>query len=364
MPQAQSPCGRAQLALPRDVRRPGRDRAGVAAATRVAVVGGGQSALESAALLNEADADVEVLVRDSRARWGMRPQLQRPWGLAAGRSVLSARYVLGAGRGLPTSGAVRRLLGCCFTARWTPRAGDGCVSASKTSYPCAWRAASNWRAWAGPRHTCASAARAARRPNWPSTMCWPQPVTGSTWMLCPSLRRWCVGRWAACPARRLRSCPVCSSPVVSGPYFTGSLAAPMFGPMLRFVASARSWRHAGSPGGWCGRLDAADRTPLSATRCACVNRCAVSCPAHSVADIGFVTVGGGPRCGSSGGARCGLPILHHAAEEEIHGAWMTEELPTATTRSVPAPCIRRCTAWRRVLRMRLLESPPRLREAE
>ncbi|MFF2129394.1 NAD-binding protein [Streptomyces olivochromogenes] len=44
----------------------------------MAVVGGGQSALESAALLNEAGADVEVLVRDSRARWGMRPQLQRP----------------------------------------------------------------------------------------------------------------------------------------------------------------------------------------------------------------------------------------------------------------------------------------------
>ncbi|MCZ1004134.1 NAD-binding protein [Streptomyces mirabilis] len=51
---------------------------GVAVATRVAVVGGGQSALESAALLNEAGADVEVLVRDSPARWGMRPQLQRP----------------------------------------------------------------------------------------------------------------------------------------------------------------------------------------------------------------------------------------------------------------------------------------------
>jgi FAD-dependent urate hydroxylase len=36
---------------------------------RVIVIGGGQSALESAALLNEAGADVEVLVRANRLRW-------------------------------------------------------------------------------------------------------------------------------------------------------------------------------------------------------------------------------------------------------------------------------------------------------
>ena len=36
---------------------------------RVAVVGGGQSALESAALLHEADAEVEILVRANRVRW-------------------------------------------------------------------------------------------------------------------------------------------------------------------------------------------------------------------------------------------------------------------------------------------------------
>jgi FAD-dependent urate hydroxylase len=36
---------------------------------RVVVVGGGQSALESAALLHELDADVEVLVRANRVRW-------------------------------------------------------------------------------------------------------------------------------------------------------------------------------------------------------------------------------------------------------------------------------------------------------
>jgi thioredoxin reductase len=36
---------------------------------RVIVIGGGQSALESAALLHEADADTEVLVRSNRLRW-------------------------------------------------------------------------------------------------------------------------------------------------------------------------------------------------------------------------------------------------------------------------------------------------------
>lgn len=39
------------------------------AGQHVIVIGGGQSALESAALLHEADADVEVLVRANRLRW-------------------------------------------------------------------------------------------------------------------------------------------------------------------------------------------------------------------------------------------------------------------------------------------------------
>jgi FAD-dependent urate hydroxylase len=42
---------------------------------RVVVIGGGQSALESAALLHECQADVEVLVRESTVQWTW----QRPW---------------------------------------------------------------------------------------------------------------------------------------------------------------------------------------------------------------------------------------------------------------------------------------------
>jgi FAD-dependent urate hydroxylase len=51
---------------------------------RVIVVGGGQSALESAALLHEAGAEVEVLVRRSRVHWlGWKERL-RPLGAASG----------------------------------------------------------------------------------------------------------------------------------------------------------------------------------------------------------------------------------------------------------------------------------------
>src|SRR5438105_1840787 len=45
---------------------------------RVAVVGGGQSALESAALLHEAGAEVEIIVRARRLHWlGWKARLQR-----------------------------------------------------------------------------------------------------------------------------------------------------------------------------------------------------------------------------------------------------------------------------------------------
>ncbi|WP_307804826.1 NAD(P)-binding domain-containing protein [Streptomyces sp. VRA16 Mangrove soil] len=47
------------------------------AGQRVLVVGGGQSALESAALLHESGAQVEVLVRERRVRWGSVPRPHR-----------------------------------------------------------------------------------------------------------------------------------------------------------------------------------------------------------------------------------------------------------------------------------------------
>ncbi len=47
---------------------------GVFGGLRVAVVGGGQSALESAALLAEAGAEVEVLIREDELRWLLPPE--------------------------------------------------------------------------------------------------------------------------------------------------------------------------------------------------------------------------------------------------------------------------------------------------
>ena len=63
------------------------------AGRRVLVIGGGQSALESAALLNEAGADVEVIVRGGRLHW--RPYRFRRPGIRAIRRLLYAPSEVG-----------------------------------------------------------------------------------------------------------------------------------------------------------------------------------------------------------------------------------------------------------------------------
>lgn len=47
---------------------------------------------------------------------------------------------------------------------------------------------------------------------------------------------------------------------------------------------------------------------------------------ESAPDIGLVTVLGGVGVREFQRGAVRLHILHHAAEEEVHGAWMTEEL--------------------------------------
>src|SRR5262249_4345866 len=60
---------------------------------RVAVIGAGQSALESAALLHEAGSDVEVLARIPTLRWvGMHPWLHR---LGLISKILYSKYDVG-----------------------------------------------------------------------------------------------------------------------------------------------------------------------------------------------------------------------------------------------------------------------------
>jgi thioredoxin reductase len=79
------------------------------AGQRIAIVGGGQSALESAALLHEAGAEVQVLVRERRVLWGSVPQLRRPWPqrLVQPASPLGTGWTLAAVCRAP--GGVRRL---------------------------------------------------------------------------------------------------------------------------------------------------------------------------------------------------------------------------------------------------------------
>jgi lysine/ornithine N-monooxygenase len=83
----------------------------VFAGQRVAIVGAGQSALESAALLAEAGADVQVLVRGSAVLWGETPDanppsafhrlMKPPSALGAGWSTRSMSDVPGLVRFLP-----------------------------------------------------------------------------------------------------------------------------------------------------------------------------------------------------------------------------------------------------------------------
>lgn len=143
------------------------------AGQRIAVIGGGQSALESAALLHEAEAHVQVLVRERSVRWGSVPQPNRswpqrlaqpasPWG-RAGHSPRSAGHQAGCGGSRLPPGC------CCSAGRWGPRAAGGCATGSRVSCRCVPRAVS-----LAPRHPAplpgwSSPARAVRR-GWPSTM--------------------------------------------------------------------------------------------------------------------------------------------------------------------------------------------------
>ncbi|MGW4994784.1 NAD(P)-binding domain-containing protein [Streptomyces mirabilis] len=208
------------------------------AGQRVAVVGGGQSALESAALLNEAGADVEVLVRASRVRWGERPQLGWRWTqrMAAPPSPLGSGWVLaavcrapGAVPGLPAAARMhlfRRALGPSG-GWWLRERVEGVV----------------------PVRTACHIERARltgdgvqlRLAGGPPAELVVDHVLAATGyrldvdalaFLSPLVRQ-AVARVPGTQAPRLSGVFESSVP---GVYFTGSLAAPTFGPMLRFVA--------------------------------------------------------------------------------------------------------------------------------
>ncbi|WP_079179126.1 FAD-dependent oxidoreductase [Streptomyces humi] len=210
------------------------------AGRRVAVVGGGQSALESAALLHEAGAETQVLVRERTVLWGMPPDLARPWTqrLAKPASPLGTGWILaavcaapGGVRWLPATARLllfRRALGP--SGGWWLRdrvTGVVPVHTSRRVTAAVVRGPEVHLEVAGPR---------GRR----ETLAVDHVLAATGYRLdlaalpylSPTVRRAVV----CVPGSRAPALRGTFESSVPGLYFTGSLAAPMFGPMMRFVA--------------------------------------------------------------------------------------------------------------------------------
>ncbi|KOV67589.1 FAD-dependent oxidoreductase [Streptomyces sp. MMG1121] len=213
------------------------------AGQRVAVIGGGQSALESAALLHEAGAEARVLVRESRVRWGTTPVLTRPWPqrLARPASPLGTGWVLAtvcaapyAVRRLPASARLllfRRALGPSG-GWWLRDRVEGVVPVHTSCRVTRAEVASGGAVrleLAGPGTTA---------PAQFHTVDHVLAATGyrldldALPFLAPTLRQALV----CVPGSGAPELSGTFESSVPGLYFTGSLAAPMFGPMMRFVA--------------------------------------------------------------------------------------------------------------------------------
>ncbi|MGW6485674.1 FAD-dependent oxidoreductase [Streptomyces sp. NPDC055056] len=206
---------------------------------RVAVVGGGQSALESAALLHEAGAIPEILVRADRVRWGDLPRLKRPWtdrvlrptaALGNGWSLLAVSRAPGFVRRLPS--AARLYL---FRRALRPAGGwwlrdrvEGIVPVRTGCYIT--RAEPD--ATGGVRLHLAGGRPQVLDVDHVLAATGYRLDLGALAFLTPGLREQ-VRRVPGSAAPRLSDCFESSVP---GLYFTGSLAAATFGPVMRFVA--------------------------------------------------------------------------------------------------------------------------------
>ncbi|WP_408057607.1 FAD-dependent oxidoreductase [Streptomyces chiangmaiensis] len=209
------------------------------AGQRVAVVGGGQSALESAALLHESGADVQVLVREPRVLWGMKPDLVRPWTqrVAKPASPLGTGWVLaavckapGGVRWLPAAARMllfRRALGP--SGGWWLRDRVSGIVPVRTS----------------SRVTRAEAIASCVRleidePGGSETLAVDHVIAATGYRLdldaLPFLSSTVRGAVACVPGSKAPHLSASFESSVPGLYFTGSLTAPMFGPMMRFVA--------------------------------------------------------------------------------------------------------------------------------
>ncbi|QMU80307.1 NAD(P)-binding domain-containing protein [Streptacidiphilus sp. PB12-B1b] len=215
----------------------------VFAGQRVAVVGGGQSALESAALMQESGATVDVLVRANKVIFGGRPVLHR----SLLRRVVKPSSPLGTGWALAVICAspelVRRLPGPArrYILRrvlgpsggwWLRDRVEGRVTIH-TGREVA-------RAEAGPDGIRLRLAGTGSGPA-EMTVDHVLAATGytidisATRFLAPELRDALV-RVPGALGPRLSSAFESSVP---GLFFTGNLAAPAFGPMMRFVVGTR-----------------------------------------------------------------------------------------------------------------------------
>ncbi|MEU6404348.1 FAD-dependent oxidoreductase [Streptomyces sp. NPDC046985] len=212
------------------------------AGRRVAVVGGGQSALESAALLHEAGADAQVLVRERDLLWGDTPELARPWTRRVTRpgSPLGSGWILAAVCRAP--GGVRRLPAAArlllFRRALRPSGGWWLRDRVEGVVPVrtACRVVGAEAAGSAVRLELAGRGGAARTLTVDHVLA----ATGyrldvdALSFLSPGVRR----ALALVPGSKAPRLSAAFESSVPGLYFTGSLAAPTFGPMLRFVAGA------------------------------------------------------------------------------------------------------------------------------
>ncbi|MEU5532711.1 FAD-dependent oxidoreductase [Streptomyces sp. NPDC020362] len=209
------------------------------AGQRIAVVGGGQSALESAALLHEAGAHVQVLVRERRVLWGSVPQPTRPWPqrLAQPASPLGTGWTLAAVCRAP--GGVRRLPASArlllFRRALGPSGGWWLRDRVEDVVPV--------RTSSRVTRAEASGSTARLELTWPggSEVLAVDHVLAATGyrldidalaFLAPTLRRHVV----CVPGSKAPQLTGAFETSVPGLYVAGSLAAPTFGPMMRFVA--------------------------------------------------------------------------------------------------------------------------------
>jgi thioredoxin reductase len=202
------------------------------AGARVAVVGAGQSALESAALLHEAGADVTVLVRGSDVEWNVPPQpitgVHRLWaaprtGLGRGWKEFAFSRATGLVRYIPEPRRLeylRTVLGPSG-AWWLRDRVDGRVDIVLTSN-------------LGDATRSGSTIRLAGDDR---TLEFDHVVAGTGYRIDADRQDFID------PALRARLDRTAAAPTldagfqssVPGLYYTGLAAAPTFGPALRFV---------------------------------------------------------------------------------------------------------------------------------